>query len=84
MHLFFRSQCHRLVVALSRRGFNKGPIRLPEGSFALFLRRSVPLISISYEQADPFHGGNTGSNPVGDANKINGFRMITVFLHDPI
>jgi hypothetical protein len=22
-------------------------------------------------QSQPFHGGNTGSNPVGDANKIN-------------
>jgi hypothetical protein len=31
-----------------------------------------------------FHGGNTGSNPVGDANKIKGFRNTTAFLHDPI
>jgi hypothetical protein len=32
----------------------------------------------------PFHGGNTGSNPVGDANKIKEFREPAVFLHDPI
>jgi hypothetical protein len=32
----------------------------------------------------PFHGGNTGSNPVGDAKKINDFREIAVFLHDPL
>jgi hypothetical protein len=31
----------------------------------------------------PFHGGNTGSNPVGDANKIKGFRKTTAFPHDP-
>jgi hypothetical protein len=31
-----------------------------------------------------FHGGNMGSNPVGDANKIKNFRKIAVFLHDPI
>ena len=35
-------------------------------------------------RTSPFHGGNTGSNPVGDANKIKNFRVITVFLHDPI
>jgi len=27
------------------------------------------LVSISYELLSPFHGGNTGSNPVGDAIK---------------
>jgi hypothetical protein len=31
-----------------------------------------------------FHGGNTGSNPVGDANKIKNFRETTAFLHGPI
>ena len=27
------------------------------------------LVSISYDEPKSFHGGNTGSNPVGDANK---------------
>ena len=31
-----------------------------------------------------FHGGNTGSNPVGDANKIKKFRAVAAFLHGPI
>jgi hypothetical protein len=35
-------------------------------------------------RTSPFHGGNTGSNPVGDANKIKGFHKITAFHHDPI
>jgi hypothetical protein len=29
------------------------------------------------------HSGNTGSNPVGDANKILDFHEPAVFLHDP-
>jgi hypothetical protein len=28
------------------------------------------LFSVSYDLLSSFHGGNTGSNPVGDANKI--------------
>src|SRR6185369_13054561 len=35
-------------------------------------------------RTSPFHGGNTGSNPVGDANKIKNFRNTTAFLHGPI
>jgi hypothetical protein len=35
-------------------------------------------------RTSPFHGGNTGSNPVGDANKIKNFRKITAFLYGPI
>ena len=31
-------------------------------------------------RTSPFHGGNTGSNPVGDANKINGFRESPLFF----
>ena len=52
------------------RGFTKGSIRVPEGAFCVKLWRSVPLVSITYGLVLPFHGGNTGSNPVGDANKI--------------
>jgi hypothetical protein len=29
---------------------------------------TVPLISVTYNRSYLFHGGNTGSNPVGDAN----------------
>jgi len=29
------------------------------------------VVSISYAKPKSFHGGNTGSNPVGDANLIN-------------
>ena len=36
--------------------------------FALFLTRPRRL---AWPRTSPFHGGNTGSNPVGDANKIN-------------
>src|SRR5438270_5866269 len=35
-------------------------------------------------RTSPFHGGNTGSNPVGDANKIIGFHRITAFPHDQL
>src|ERR1700722_14034111 len=48
-----------------------------------FLPQSRPR-RLAWPRTSPFHGGNTGSNPVGDASTINGFRTITVFLHDPI
>ena len=32
------------------------------------------VVSVTYLQLRPFHGGNTGSNPVGDANLINHLR----------
>jgi hypothetical protein len=44
----------------------------------------VPLVSITYKSKYLFHGGNTGSNPVGDANKIKNFRKTAAFLHGPI
>jgi len=49
------------------RGFDKGSIRVPKRSFSLYSLRSVPLISVIYDCPYLFHGGNTGSNPVGDA-----------------
>ena len=39
---------------------------------------------LAWPRTSPFHGGNTGSNPVGDANKIKISAKIAVFLHDPI
>ncbi len=45
------------------------------------------LVSMRYHRVSDFHGGNTGSNPVGDANKINNFHEIPVsfMIHfDPL
>ena len=39
---------------------------------------------LAWPRTSPFHGGNTGSNPVGDANKTIDFHKPAVFLHDPI
>jgi hypothetical protein len=39
---------------------------------------------LAWPRTSPFHGGNTGSNPVGDANKIIDFHKPAVLLHDPI
>jgi hypothetical protein len=51
-------------------------------------KRRLPRASgprrLARPRTSPFHGGNTGSNPVGDANKIKDFRKPAVFLHDPI
>jgi hypothetical protein len=43
--------------------------------------RSHPrrVFSISYLLTGFFHGGNTGSNPVGDANKINDLLEFDLF-----
>src|SRR5947207_16800 len=35
-------------------------------------------------RTSPFHGGNTGSNPVGDANIPKHFQDQAVFVHGPI
>ena len=42
--------------------------KFTESDFGSHPRR---MLSVSYVLFGPFHGGNTGSNPVGDANKIN-------------
>ena len=55
----------RLQMAIPR-GFDKGSITFPKRFFPLQLLRSVPF----------FHGGNTGSNPVGDAKS---FQAVTLF-----
>jgi len=45
--------------------------------------RSHPrcVVSVTYVRTPDFHGGNTGSNPVGYANKIKNFSEIAAFLH---
>jgi hypothetical protein len=42
----------------------------------------VPLVSISYDCEYLFHGGNTGSNPVGDANNLKDLLEIPFFSGD--
>jgi len=65
----FRSR--RTHVPLSaERGFNEGSITASLGSKTTFTNQPCPINTISYDVQNPFHGGNTGSNPVGDANKI--------------
>ena len=47
------------------------PIRVrqgvPSASKGHFGSHPQPVFSISYRHPKHFHGGNTGSNPVGDA-----------------
>ena len=46
---------HELLLTLTETAFGSHP---------------CCVVSISYDEPKSFHGGNTGSNPVGDANKI--------------
>ena len=55
----------------AQRGFNEGSIKLPQGSKTAFQSQPCHWFTISYSRWRPFHGGNTGSNPVGDANHFN-------------
>jgi hypothetical protein len=38
--------------------------------------RSTRPRRLAWPRTSPFHGGNTGSNPVGDANKINSLQLV--------
>jgi hypothetical protein len=62
---------YRRVSAETRRGFVKGSISVPKGSKTSIQGQPCPLVSVSYSCRGPFHGGNTGSNPVGDANIVS-------------
>src|SRR5689334_15222654 len=44
---------------------NLGPIRVQIVTYGSKMGCRCRLVSISYELLSPFHGGNTGSNPVG-------------------
>jgi len=37
------------------------------------LLKWIVVIVLTVLPLSPFHGGNRGSNPLGDANQINGF-----------
>src|SRR6516225_12050651 len=49
-----------------------------KGLSDFFGGHSYRVVSFSYREQQIFHGGNTGSNPVGDVNKINAFHEIAV------
>ncbi len=49
----------------------------------VFGRYPCRLVSITYETDDHFHGDNTGSNPVGDANHINNLDDIPFLATGP-
>jgi hypothetical protein len=42
------------------------------------------VVSVTYRKRRPFHGGNTGSNPVGDANNLKSLTRsrILIEIHD--
>jgi hypothetical protein len=44
---------------------------LPSPTETAFGSHPCCVVSVTYVWTHCFHGGNTGSNPVGDANKIN-------------
>ncbi len=39
------------------------------------------VVSVTYRKLRPFHGGNTGSNPVGDANLIDHLQIPSRILY---
>jgi hypothetical protein len=45
----------------------------------IYARSCEPIQACANYRKRPFHGGNTGSNPVGDASKINGLLESGVF-----
>jgi len=42
------------------------------------------VVSVTYDRPSYFHGGNTGSNPVGDANKIKDLSETSFFAGDTV
>ena len=67
--------CGRPGFSVTLRGSVKGPIRTSPSLFIITYHGtrlpSVPFVSISCLSAPYFHGGNTGSNPVGDAKQAS-------------
>ena len=57
---------HETFLCLTETAFGSHPCR---------------IVSITYCEAVPFHGGNTGSNPVGDANNPKKLRALTAFTN---
>ena len=64
----------------NQKDFCDGPGRFFDRDQSRLLRWSVSRTfhcksprRLARPRTSPFHGGNTGSNPVGDANKIKDF-----------
>src|SRR2546426_11535140 len=60
---------HELLLSLTESAFGSHPCR---------------VVSVTYRQLRPFHGGNTGSNPVGDANNPKNLRESLVLNQGPL
>jgi len=56
------------ILITTRTWVQLGPINVSKGSKGSETGCQCRLVSFSYNLQTPFHGGNTGSNPVGDAN----------------
>jgi hypothetical protein len=48
---------------------------------SVLLRYPCHLISTTYQALSHFHGDNTGSNPVGDANNFSDLRASMIFSY---
>jgi hypothetical protein len=48
---------------------------------SVLLRYPCHLISTTYQALSHFHGDNTGSNPVGDANHFSNLRASMIFSY---
>ena len=57
---------HETFLCLTETAFGSHPCR---------------VVSVTYRKLRPFHGGNTGSNPVGDAKLINNFQIPSRILY---
>ena len=57
---------HETFLCLTETAFGSHPCR---------------VVSVTYRKLRPFHGGNTGSNPVGDANLINHLQIPSRILY---
>ena len=57
---------HETFLCLTETAFGSHPCR---------------VVSVTYRKLWPFHGGNTGSNPVGDANLINHLQVPSRILY---
>ena len=58
---------------------NYGPVIVSDHAKTAFGSHPRRVFSISYQITGFFHGGNTGSNPVGDANStsaMNRFKQV--------